>query len=209
VEAPRARRVVQPASAAVARRSSVRRFRAVATAAALALALGLVCFLFPRQILCVQNENARADAIVVLGGDFGERSTHAAELFRSGAAPKIIVSGAGDCTYNMQVLRSAGVPASAIEVEGRSMSTRENAEFSIPLLRAEGAKRVIIVTSWYHSRRALHCFRHYAPEMQFYSRPSLDAYARSDWRRAGTWRYIDGEYVKLVGYWICYGICPL
>ena len=39
-----------------------------------------------------------------------------------------------------------------------------------------GAQRVIIVTSWYHSRRALACFEHYAPDMKFYSRPSYFGY---------------------------------
>jgi hypothetical protein len=44
------------------------------------------------------------------------------------------------------------------------------------LLRQMGAKRVIIVTSWYHSRRALACFEHYAPDIKFYSRPSYFGY---------------------------------
>ena len=170
---------------------------------------GMVGFSFPQQMLCVESRDVHADALVVLGGGPGERPARAAELFRSGAAPRIIVSGTGDCTNSLQILMAAGVPASAIELEGRSKTTRENAEFSIALLRVQGAKSAIIVTSWYHSRRALRCFRHYAPEIQFYSRPSHYAYARSEWSRARIWRYIRSEYVKLIGYWLRYGICPL
>src|ERR1035441_10336009 len=73
----------------------------------------------------------------------------------------------------------------------------------------KGAKRVIIVTSWYHSRRALHAFQHYAPDIQFYSRPAYFGYPRTQWSRAGISGYIRAEYVKLAGYWVCYGVCPL
>lgn len=177
-------------------------------AAVLAVALVVICFSFPRQILCVESGDVHADALVVLGGDFGDRSARAAELFRQGVAPKIIVSGAGDCTINLQLLTNAGVPASAIQLECRSKTTRENAEFSVSLLRAAGVRRAIIVTSWYHSRRALSSFRHYAPEIEFYSKPSYSDYARSTWSRAGVWRDVRAEYMKIPGYWLRYGICP-
>jgi uncharacterized SAM-binding protein YcdF (DUF218 family) len=165
-------------------------------------------FFFPQQILCVDGGNVQADAIVVLGGGFYERPKHAAELFRSGAAPRIIVSGAGDCASNQQILVTGGVPPGAITLEPQSRSTKENAQFCIPLLRDLGAKRVIIVTSWYHSRRGLHAFEHYAPDLQFYSRPTYYAYPRAEWSRAGISGYIRAEYVKLAGYWVCYGVCP-
>jgi uncharacterized SAM-binding protein YcdF (DUF218 family) len=103
---------------------------------------------------------------------------------------------------------SKRVPPGAIGLEGASRSTKENAQFCIPLLRALGARRVIIVTSWFHSRRALHTFQHYAPDLQFYSRPSYYGYPRVQWSRAGISGYIRGEYVKLAGYWVCYGIWP-
>jgi uncharacterized SAM-binding protein YcdF (DUF218 family) len=172
-------------------------------------AAGMVGLLFPQRMLCVESGDVQADALVVLGGDWGDRAARAAELFQQGVAPRVIVSGAGDCTFNLQVLTNAGVPASAIQLESRSKTTRENAEFSISLLRAAGVRRAIIVTSWYHSRRALSCFRHYAPEIKFYSRPSYSNYARSTWSRSGVWRDVREEYVKIPGYWLCYGICPI
>jgi uncharacterized SAM-binding protein YcdF (DUF218 family) len=173
----------------------------------LALLLSAV-FFFPRQVLCVDSGDVQADALVVLGGGSYERPGRAAELFRSGAAPTIIVSGAGDFAVNQGILESAGVPLRAIEVESKSRSTRENAQFSIPLLRALGARRVIIVTSWYHSRRALQTFEHYAPDLQFYSRPGYYAYDSRQWSRTGISGFIPGEYMKLAGYWVCYGVCP-
>jgi uncharacterized SAM-binding protein YcdF (DUF218 family) len=75
-------------------------------------------------------------------------------------------------------------------------------------LRAEKVRRVIIVTSWYHSRRALKCFEHFAPEIKFYSRPSYFAFAREDWTRLGISKRMRLEFLKLPGYWIRYGVNP-
>ena len=121
---------------------------------------------------------------------------------------RIIVSGRGDGEINRQLLIEDGVPADVIELETQSRTTRENAELTVKLLRKAKATRVILVTSWYHSRRALESFRHYAPEIKFYSRPSYIAYARADWSGRRFERRVYLEYPKLLGYWIGYGVCP-
>jgi len=184
--------------------------RLKALLALLGLLAGLTAagLFFPHQVLCVDSGATNADAAVVLGGGSCERPQRAAELFHQHAAPRIFLTGYGDCETNQKLLTAAGVPAEAIELECKSSSTRDNARFTIPLLRARGARRVIIVTSWYHSRRALNCFRHYAPDIQFFSRPSYYAYPRQQWVRSGIRGYLRVEYVKLLGYWICYGVCP-
>jgi uncharacterized SAM-binding protein YcdF (DUF218 family) len=171
--------------------------------------LALAAFLFPKQVLMVDSGPMKADVLVVLGGGGTERPARAAELFKHGDAPKILVSGNGDCEWIKRFLEMDGVPNAAIMLESRSSTTRENAEFSIPLLRQMGAHRVIIVTSWFHSRRALACFEHYAPDITFYSRPSHQGYSKAKWNRKGTGGGFKSEYVKLLGYWVCYGVCPL
>ena len=176
--------------------------------AALLLALAAAAFFLPQKVLCVDSGPVKADAIVVLGGGLGERPERAAELFKEHAAPRIIISGLGDCEINRRILLKAGVPAGAIQLEGKSRTTRENAEFTIQLFRADNTHRVILVTSWYHSRRALGCFEHYAPEIQFYSRPSYFAFARADWPHKKVEHRIYLEYAKLAGYWLCYGVRP-
>jgi uncharacterized SAM-binding protein YcdF (DUF218 family) len=174
----------------------------------LLLALAIAAILFPQKLLCVDSGPAQADVLVVLGGGSAERPERAAELFKDHAAPRIIVSGRGDCEINRQLLIADGVPAKVIGLETESRTTRENAELTVKLLREQKAGRVILVTSWYHSRRALESFRHYAPEMKFYSRPSYVAYARADWPGRRFARRIYLEYPKLFGYWIGYGVCP-
>ena len=189
---------------------AAKKLRKVALGLGIALLLLLTAlWLFPEQVLVVDDGNVKADVIVLLGGGSGERPTRAAELFRSNAAPRILISGAGDTDGNRLLLMHRGVPASAISLEPNSRTTKENALLSIPVLRASGAKRVILVTTWYHSRRALKCFRHYAPDLTFFSCPSYYGFARSDWSHDHLRRRINAEYTKTVGYWLCYGVCPL
>jgi uncharacterized SAM-binding protein YcdF (DUF218 family) len=172
------------------------------------LLLAGVAILFPQNFLCMDSGAVKADVIVVLGGGPHEqRAERAAELFKENFAPRIIVSGAGDEPIHRQILIQSGVPAVAIQIEDKSTTTRENAEFTIKLLRAEKIRSAILVTSWYHSRRALKIFERFAPEIKFYSRPSYFAFGREDWSRVMAKR-IYLEYMKLPGYWVRYGVCP-
>ena len=183
-------------------------FYLVLAAAGLAALAVLLALSFPQPILCIDSGEVRADCLVVLGGGSYERPLRAAELFRQNVAPRIIITGDGDFESNRRMLIREGVPAGCISIEPKARTTRENALFTIPILQELGARHVILVTSWYHSRRALRSFRHYAPDIQFFSRPAYFAFARADWGRQGMYRYIRAEYAKLAGYWIVYGISP-
>ena len=166
---------------------------------------GLVLWLFPQQVLTVDSGPFKADVIVILGGAMG-RPKRAAELFAAGEAPIVLCSGLGDCESNRRFLEQGGVPRAAIQLECESKNTSENARFTIKLLRESGAQRVIIVTSWYHSRRALNCFAHYAPDLTFYSRPSSFASSRADWKPKGVEGYIRWEYLKHLAFLFRYGV---
>ena len=132
----------------------------------------------------LREQTPRADAIVVLGGalsgafpperptfDLGsaaDRVWHAAALYRAGKAPWVLVSGGNQPgTDGMQVeaeairsmLMTLGVPDSSIRLEGGSRNTLENARETLKLIRAIGAKRVLLVTSAMHMPRALKTFR--------------------------------------------------
>jgi uncharacterized SAM-binding protein YcdF (DUF218 family) len=183
-------------------------FRTTLVLLGLLLLLAVAAMVFPQPFLCVDSGPVKADVMIVLGGGSHERPARAAELFKEHAAPRIIVSGLGDCEINRRLLLATGVPANAIELETQSRTTMENAQFTIKLLREEKLGRVIIVTSWYHSRRALACFRHYAPELKFYSRPSYFAIARADWPHNRIGSRVRLEYAKLLDYWIHQGVCP-
>jgi uncharacterized SAM-binding protein YcdF (DUF218 family) len=184
-------------------------FRTVLVCVLLAIILLAVVIYYPEKILCVDSgKGTTAEVIVVLGGGSHERPERAAELFKARAAPRILISGEGDDEINRQLLINAGVPASAIEVEGKSKTTKENAELSVGKLRAEKIRSAIIVTSWYHSRRALKTFEHYAPELKFFSRPSYFAFDSDEWTKSGIRKKMRLEFLKLPGYWVRYGVCP-
>ena len=91
----------------------------------LLLLLAVAAMVFPQPFLCVDSGPVKADVIVILGGGSHERPVRAAELFKEHAAPRIIVSGRGDCEINRGLLLAAGVPANAIELENQSRTTRK------------------------------------------------------------------------------------
>lgn len=178
--------------------------------AAIIVACGLlfiVGMFFAPQLLRVESETKHADAIVVLGGENWKRVPRAAELFLAGRAPLIVVSGRGDCEDNRQRLVKAGVPKSALLSECESTSTFENAEFTVALLRQKGATNVIIVTSWYHSRRAMACFRKADPTLTFFS-VTTEPNPKHTWPDGYERKMITMEYLKSAGYIFKHGVWP-
>lgn len=173
----------------------------------LTLTLAAAAFLFPQQFLTVDTGDTQADELVVLGGGDG-RAERAAELYRQGVAPGVLVTGYGDCAANVAILEKSGVPAAAVTSEPNALTTLENAQLSIPMLRKMGAHRVILVTSWFHSRRALACFRHLAPDIQFGSRPNYLDYQPKQANREGFSEHVNIEYLKMLKYWIWFGVFP-
>lgn len=118
------------------------------------------------RFLVVQDRLDRADVIIVLSGGRGdERVRQAAELYRQGYAPLVLLSGgeemAGISVPEMlrrQAL-ALGIPPDALLSEPDSTSTAEQARFLRPLLEPRGIRRAIIVTSSYHTRRTRRLFR--------------------------------------------------
>jgi uncharacterized SAM-binding protein YcdF (DUF218 family) len=171
--------------------------------------LGWAIYNYPRETLTIDSGDVKADVLIVLGGGQDQRPQRAAKLFKQGAAPRILVTGYGDYDVNVEILKQNGVPANVITQESDSRSTYENAIFSIPILRQMGARRVIIVTSWFHSRRALTCFQHCAPDITFYSRPSYLGYQTSDFTHRQIIDYERSEYIKLLYYWVWHWVPPV
>jgi len=174
----------------------------------LLMLLAAALYFFPQTFLCVDSGPARADVIIVLGGGGShERPQRAAELFFQHAAPRILVSGYGDDEINRHILMRDGVPPTDIELESKSLTTRQNAQFTYQMMRSENVHSAIIVTSWYHSRRALKTFEHFAPGIKIYSRPSYFNFSHSHWDREFT-RHVYFEYAKIPEYLLRYGVWP-
>ena len=113
-----------------------------------------------------------SDALIVLGDDnyAADRAFKAAELYRAGVAPVVVVSGRM-LRANVSIadvmahdLGSFGVPASAIvKLTHRAQNTQEEADEAAHLIETRKWKRVQVVTSNYHARRVRFIYERVVP----------------------------------------------
>jgi len=118
---------------------------------------------FAGEFWVVDEPAAPSDALIVLGDDnySGDRAFHAAGLYRGGVAPVVVASGrmlrqnASAADLIEHDLESFGVPAAAIvKLSHRADNTKDEAVEVAKLAEARHWKRILIVTSNYHARRA-------------------------------------------------------
>lgn len=98
-----------------------------------------------------------------------DRLTHTLWLYRAGRIGRIIISGGSGALQGvahteshdlLTLLRLAGVPRAHILLEDQSRNTRENALLTKKLLAQHPEIRsTVLITSAFHQRRALDCFR--------------------------------------------------
>jgi len=159
-----------------------------------------------------------ADAIVVFAGGVGEsgragggaqeRLKQAVDLYRAGYAPILILSSGYVYSFHeADVMRALaidqGVPASAIAIEDRATNTYENVRFVDEILREHGWRRILLVSSPYHMRRAMLVWRKQAPQVSVVPTPSEQSQFY-DHTRGATFEQLRGilqEYVAILGYW--------
>lgn len=179
------------------------------------------------KLLIVSAPLAHADVIMIMSGSavFKERTQRAAELYREGRASKIILTNdnqEGGWASNEQrnipyhelaarYLRRYGVPDEAIEILPEPVTgTYEESHLLRRYAEQKGLHSILVVTSAYHSRRALWTLRHTfassgitigldaVPPGQQVPRPS------TWWLRPRGWQLVPGEYLKMVYYLLFY-----
>jgi uncharacterized SAM-binding protein YcdF (DUF218 family) len=120
------------------------------------------------HLFMVDDKLAPADAILVLGDDNypGDRARHAAALYRDRWAPRVVTSGRYIRPYASlaELMRRdavrAGIPEHhVIPFDHFAANTREEAVELRALIRQQRWRRVIVVTSNYHTRRTRYIFR--------------------------------------------------
>src|SRR5690348_4890134 len=139
---------------------------AVAAATGAALALG------GRLLVVADPLPVRADAIVMLAGSIPDRVLETAELYRSGVAPRVVVtrerSRPGDAALrargvrlpepdemSITALERLGVPADAIvRLRRRTHSTESEAATIARWACTTRIRRLVVVTSRAHTRRS-------------------------------------------------------
>jgi len=173
-------------------------------------------------MLIVSAPLDKADAIVVLSGSsvFVERTQLAAQLYAEGRSSRVILTndnrqgGWLSCEQRNPFfyerarweLERLGVPPSSIEVIDTPVgSTREEAVVVGNYAASKGLTSILIVTSAYHSRRALRTFRRVVKDDVTVGLvavpPGLQTPNPGDWWLSSQgWRTVAGEYLKLIGY---------
>jgi uncharacterized SAM-binding protein YcdF (DUF218 family) len=130
-------------------------------------------FRFAAESWIIEDPLEKSDALIVLSDDnfYADRATRAAELFREGDAPLVVASGrrlrpnAGIAELMEHDLIERGVPKDKIiRFAQDGDSTKEEAEALAKLAKSKKWRKVIVVTSNYHTRRARYIFRRVFPQ---------------------------------------------
>jgi uncharacterized SAM-binding protein YcdF (DUF218 family) len=179
------------------------------------------------RALIVRDSPVHADAVLVLSGApvYFERVAYAGRLFADGRADTVLLTndgvkgswsmtlGRNPLYYERATLRltQAGVPPSSIEIlQGPITSTHDEAVLVREYVSAHPIKSLIIITSQYHTRRALWTVR-----QVFKGTPVEIGIEPADpgqntpppatwWLHATGWHTVPVEWVKLPYYWLRY-----
>ncbi len=149
------------------------------------------------RVLVFSEKPQRSDIIVVLGGDFrGSRIMAAVALMEQGYAPQALISGSGNLYgYHESdlavdyALRHGGKANTFVKFPYPANSTREEAHAVIQELRRMHVHKVLVVTSNFHTHRAVRIFRAEAPDMEVHISSAGDSSFPID----GWWHAREGR----------------
>lgn len=200
-----------------------RRLRRAALRLIVVAVTGVVLVLVHRPLLAGFADLFRvddpvpSDAIVVLLGGLGHRPERAAALYRDGLAPVVLVCTSGydsgahldETTMYLKTMNKLGVPCQAIQVlPDRVASTRDEAQRVRGLTRSRPLRRIIVVTTAFHTARARWIFRKVLRTTGTDVRMAAAEHPQfheSTWYRSdeGLVLYFS-EAIKTLYYWIVY-----
>jgi uncharacterized SAM-binding protein YcdF (DUF218 family) len=159
-----------------------------------------------------------ADAIVVFAGGVGEsgkaggghqeRVKRAVELYDAGYADRLVLSSGFVYSFKeAEVMRALatdqGIPASHIVLEEHARNTHENVLFVDRIIGERHWRRILLVSSPYHMRRALLVWRKVAPDVVVVPTPPATTQFYEHTRGASLEqiRGIIWEYLAMLEYW--------
>jgi len=151
--------------------------------------------------LSVRDPIQAADAIVVINGRVPYRAMKGADLYKQHLAPEVWLTMGNrnmaevemeqlgvhptlEHIYSQQVLEKLGVPSTMIRiVPGRNNNTATEMKTIAGFARRQHAKRLILVTSSYHSRRVRSLWHQVADN----NPPAIVQYTDEEPFNAGRW----------------------
>lgn len=162
----------------------------------------------------VENDGPeKADAILVLGGDeAGFRILKAAQLARAGYAPYIIVDGpevlgGHESDATIKYAEQKGYPGALFHplfLPPEVSSTRTESEYVGRYLRQQNIRKLLLVTSNYHTRRAARLMRKLNPWLQVVvvAAPDSDFTPETWWKTREGQKTFLLEWTKTVAAWL-------
>ena len=166
------------------------------------------------HLMVVSDPLEKSDAIIVLDGDYpqDERLLHAVQLWKSGYAPKVILSAklAEWQTYEdypswRHAVKLRIFPKDTLLVATHAAdSTKEEAQYLRIYSRQHGFKSVIIVTSNYHTWRTKRVYEKEwrDRDIRVYISPAYSSQFHPDewWQHRADSRTFFYEFSKIIWY---------
>jgi uncharacterized SAM-binding protein YcdF (DUF218 family) len=149
---------------------------------------------FAGEFWIVDDAPESSDVIIVLSGDNYDavRAARAAALFRAAMAPHVVATGRSLRSYATTTdlmkrdLTDHGVPAAAIiPLTHRADNTRDEAVAVSEFVASHHWKKILLVTSNYHTRRSEYIYERTLPPgtlLRVISAPDIEYDPQSWWR---------------------------
>jgi uncharacterized SAM-binding protein YcdF (DUF218 family) len=156
----------------------------------------------------------------VVYGTAVDRFIQCIYLYREGKIKKIFVSGGSGLLLEQRykeaellkkVLLEMNIPEQDIVIENKSKNTRENALFSAEILKKDFAnEKILVITSGYHMRRSLACFKKVGINAEPFSvdehsgkgQFTIDKIIIPDADILEGWDILFHEWIGYVSYWM-------
>jgi uncharacterized SAM-binding protein YcdF (DUF218 family) len=173
------------------------------------------------NILIEEHTFEPCEALFVLSGNPDSRAKEAANLFKKGAAPKIICTGESvpelfeamklnvrECELSQIKLIEYGIAETAIELLPIGTSTREEADAIQAYCQNHNIKKAMVISDRFHTRRICYAFQEQFEKagisLIVRGAPSLSYSESMWWAKENGLIMVNNEYIKLLYYWMHY-----
>lgn len=171
--------------------------------------------------LVLEDSMVKVDAAFVLSGMPLERCQEAARIYRQGHTPLLVVTGENisdhlralqirmpDALVMERTLRDLGIDSTGIALLPTGTSTFEESEAILGYAEEKAYKRVMIISSKFHTRRIAGVFkdkfRDAGIEVFVRGADPIDYTIDKWWLSEQGLLFVNNEYMKSIYYWIRY-----
>jgi len=139
------------------------------------------------DLLFIESPLEKVDLFFVFGHDWIDTMREVKELYDKGLTSKILISGhsvdknrsESEASRFMRKGTELGIPKEVLLIEEKATNTRENFEFSIPIIQQNigfsKIRKILFVCKTFHTRRVLMAARNFFPEhIEYYFYPVED-----------------------------------